>query len=266
MLKELFKSTLNPLMSPLRPGNIAMFHIGRCGSTVLSSLLSQHKNVYWASEFYSSVFTKWEQDNKGNEVVGEMPADAIKLLKTNMFNAYHRYYGFEIKPFHFQLIGYSPESFLDNLEKLGYAYFIHLDRKNRLRKIVSSLIAHEDKMKYHQNGKAKLKKVYIDVEKVVIDFDAKPLLTFLSDFDEQVASVEKLLEKKNPLNLTYEDDIQDDPRIGYRKICDFINLKPKDVKVNLSRTNPFPVRDMIENIDELEQVLMGTPYEWMLNE
>ncbi|MEN8229372.1 MAG: hypothetical protein ABFS38_14535 [Bacteroidota bacterium] len=250
----------------MRPGNIVMFHIGRCGSTVLSSLLSQHKSIYWASEFYSSVFRKWEQANKGNEIAGEMPADAIDLLKKNMQNAFHRYYGFEIKPFHLQLIGYTPELYLEKLEELGYTYFIHLDRKNRLRKIVSSLIAHEDQLKYHQKGKAKLKQVHIEVNNVVIDFDSKPLLAFLSDFDSQVSSVESLLKSKNPLNLTYEDDIQEDPRIGYRKICDFIGMKSKDVTVKLSRTNPFQVRDMIENIEEVEAVLKGTKYEWMLND
>lgn len=266
MLKELVISTLNPLLSPMRPGNIAMFHLGRCGSTVLSSLLDQHRSVYWASEFYSTVFKKWEKANDGNEIAGEMPADAIDLLKANMRKAFHRYYGFEIKPFHFQLIAYEPEFFMENLEKLGFAYFIHLDRKNRLRKIVSSLRAHEDKKSYHQSGKAKLKKVRVDVDHIVIDFNAKSLLEFLSDYDLQYSSVKSLLAPKKPLNLSYEDDIQEDPMIGYKKICDYIGLKPKDVTINLSRTNPFPVREMIENINEVERVLSGTEYEWMLND
>ena len=267
-IKEAVSFSLNPILSPFRPGNIAMFHIGRCGSTVLSSLLTQHRNIFWASEFYSSVFKEWEQSNDGLEVVGEMPADAIDLLKRNMRKALHRYYGFEMKPFHHQLIKYTPESFLENLDKLGFTYYIHLDRKNRLRKIVSSLIAHGDKMSYHQEGKAKakLKQVHINVDKVDIDFDSKSLLSYLADYDRQVVSVGQMLETKNCLNLTYEDDIQEDPRVGSRKICNFIGVKPKEVTVSLSRTNPFPVRNMIENIGEVEDALRGTEYEWMLND
>jgi hypothetical protein len=268
MIKAKVKSAVSPLLSNMRPGNIAMFHIGRCGSTVLASLLSQHKNIYWASEFYSRVFKTWELSNEGEEVVGEMPADAIDLLKKDMLEALHRYYGFEIKPFHFPLIAYTPDRFLKELEKMNYAYFIHLDRKNRLRKILSSLIAHEDKLRYHQEGKAKakLKQVHVNVDRIVIDFNAKPLLTFLQDYDMQVKAMHELLKDKDCLSLTYENDIQEDPRIGYRKICDYIGLKPKDVKVKLSRTNPFPVRTMIENIGEVEDLLKGTEYEWMLNE
>jgi len=266
--KEIAISSLNTVLSPFRPGNIAMYHIGRCGSTVLSSLLNQHNNIYWASEFYSGVFKKWEHSSNGEEVAGKMPADAIDLLKGNMRKAMHRYYGFEMKPFHHQLIGYSEEAFLKSLDGLGFTYYIHLDRKNRLRKIVSSLIAHEDKMRYHQEGKAKakLKQVYVNVDLIAIDFDSKPLLTFLEDYDNQVLSVAKMLEPKNCLTLTYEDDIQEDPRVGYRKICGHIGIKAKDVVVKLSRTNPFPVRNMIVNIEEVEEVLSGTNYEWMQNE
>ena len=64
----------------------------------------------------------------------------------------------------------------------------------------------------------------MNVDHIVIDFDSKPLLTFLEDYDNQVLSVAKMLEQKNCLTLTYEDDIQEDPRVGYRKICGHIGI------------------------------------------
>jgi len=268
MIKDIAKRTLYPVLKPFRPANICMLHIGRCGSTVLSSMLSQHKQMYWASEFYATIFHKWEKGSKGEELPGDMPDDAVSLLKGDMRKALHRYYGFEIKPFHFQLIGYSQESFFHILENLKYTHFIHLDRRNRLRKIVSSLIAHENNMIFHQKGKtaAKLKQVSIDVNSISIDYQCKSLYSFLSDYDQQVLAVKEMLEEKNSLSLSYEDDIQEDPRIGYQKICDFIGLKSKEVSVKLSRTNPFPVKDMIKNFNEVEAVLKGTVYEWMLYE
>ncbi len=268
MTKELAKNLLRPILNPLRPGNIVMFHIGRCGSTVLASLLDQHNNVMWASEFYVPIFRDWERRNGGKEIAGDMPADAIVLLKEHMRKALHRYYGFEIKPFHLRLIGYHMDSFINHLEEMEFSHYIILDRRNRLKKIISSVIAHQDRLRYHQNKEARprLKQVNLDVDRVGIDYECKPLLSFLADYDDQVSSLEEKLEKKNLLNLVYEDDVQDDPRVGYRKICDFLSITAKEVQVDLSRTNPFPVRDMIQNYDEVEATLGGTKYEWMLNE
>jgi hypothetical protein len=269
MIKEPVKSILQPLLSPFRAGNIIMLHLGRCGSTVLSTLLKQHKReIFWASELYVKIFREWEKSNGGEEVVGDMPVDAIDYLKDSMKHALHRYYGFEIKPFHFRLIGFTFENFMRRLEEMEYSHYILLDRENRLRKIISSLIAHEDRNRYHhkETMKVKRKKVYIDVTNVAIDYQSKPLLTFLSDYQVEMTSVSKYFKHKNYLSLTYEKDIQDDPLKGYLRVCDFLGLKPKKVSVKLSRTNPFPVKDMIENFDEVESVLNGTNYEWMLYE
>lgn len=266
MIREAVKSILRPILTPMRPSNIVMFHIGRCGSTALSSLLRQHKNIFWASEYYVQVFRAWERANGGQEIKGEMPDDAINLLKLSMRNAMHRSYGFEIKPFHFRLIDYSMESFVDKLDELGFTHYIILDRKNRLRKIVSSALAHADRVKYHQGKEAgaRLKQIHLNVDKIEIDYDSKPLLKFLSDYDEQFVSLANLLESKNYLSLTYEEDVQEDPVVGYRRICEYTGMRSKDISAQLSRTNPFPVKDMIQNFEEVEAVLKGTDYEWML--
>jgi len=266
MIKQLAKDILAPVLAPFRPCNVVMFHIGRCGSTVVSNLLDQHPHLYWASELYEPIFGKWQKNNAGVEVVGEMPADAIDILRKSSRQAIHHSYGFEIKPYHFRLIGYEQEDFLQHLEAIGFTHYIILDRKNRLRKIISSIIAHQ-KGGYHIDGKtrARLKSAYVNLDKVEIDFDSKPLLDYLRDYDKQFSELESSLKSKRLLKLTYEDDIQDDPEIAYSSICEFLDIERKPVSVNLSKTNPFPIRDMIENLGEVEQVLSGTPYEWMLN-
>jgi hypothetical protein len=66
--------------------------------------------------------------------------------------------------------------------------------------------------------------------------------------------------------LTYEKDIQNDPVKAYQQVCDFLGIKSRNVTVELSRTNPFVANEMIENFDEVESVLNGTNYEWMLYE
>ena len=274
MIKRLAERVLAFLLAPLdpwlassRPGNVVMFHIGRCGSTVVGEQLKRHPKVRWAGELYSPIFLRWQRRNGGVETVGEMPADGIDILRRNMRLALHRFYGFEVKPFHFRLIGYSPESFVHHLEALGFSHFILLDRKNRLRKIVSSVIAHQEGAKYHIRRSAKARKTgaYLNVEEVRIDFEAKPLLQYLVDYDHQVETLNTLLQGKKLLKLTYEEDVREDPRKAYSRICEFLDLQPTNASVALSRTNPFPVREMIENVEEVEAVLRGTSYEWMLN-
>ncbi|MCP4310818.1 MAG: hypothetical protein GY790_06110 [Bacteroidetes bacterium] len=268
MVKEVIKDIARPILTPLRPGNICMVHIGRCGSTVLSSLLRQHKNIFWASEFYVQYFLEWEAQNGGREVKGTMPGDAIDLVKESMREAFHKWYGIEIKPFHLRLINYSAEQYFNQLEELGFDHFVILDRHNRLRKMVSSIVAHSKKDQYHVEGKSKadLNKVIIDIEKVEIDYESKPLLEYLQDYDRQFDQVNELLQGRKLLNLNFEEHIQEDPRVAYHQMCEFLGLKPKNVSVKLSRTNPFPLAEMIENIDEVKSVLEGTSYEWMLNE
>ena len=261
-------SSLNAVLGPFRPGNIFMIHLGRTGSTVLADLLSQHPRIFWGSELYYDIFREWERNNNGREVIEEMTEDPIKYLQDDMKRAFHRYYGFEIKPFHLKLIGYSPESYLQVLEQNDFQYFIILNRKNRMRKVISSMIGHSDKKRYHMqsNEKSSVKKIHIDVNSIQIDFESKSLIEFLEDYDRQMDQFDHLLKGKKVLRLSYEEHIQEDPIVAYKKICEFLDLKPIPVKVRLSRTNPFPVREMIENIDEVESVLKDSPYMWMINE
>jgi hypothetical protein len=244
-----------------------MFHLGRCGSTVVSNLLHQHHDIYWASELYEPIFGNWRKSNAGVEVVGEMPGDAVDILRSSSRQAIHHFYGFEMKPYHFRLIGYSPEDFLNHLDIMGFTHYIILDRKNRLRKILSSIIAHQ-KGGYHADGKIRprLKSVNVNLDNVEIDFDSKALLDYLTDYDKQFSELETLLEGKRLLKLNYEEHIQEDPKIAYSRICEFMNIRREEVSVNLSKTNPFPVKDMIENYNEVKTVLSGTPYEWMLSD
>ena len=245
-----------------------MFHIGRCGSTVLGSLLDQHPQIEWAGEFYSRLFSQWPADSEGNELRGQMPDDPIRLLRRDMLKAGRSWYGFEMKPFHLELIGQARESFLAGLESAGFDHFILLDRRNRLRVIISALLAHQNPQKYHLKDKEspELRKIHVDPETIRIDFQCKSLLDFLQDYDADMAGIRERLAGKHHLELTYEDHIQNDPRIAYCEVCRFLEVEPADTDVALRRTNPFPVRDMIANIGEVTEVLRGTGFEWMLGD
>ena len=81
--------------------NIMMIHHGRCGSSVVGNLLVQNPNIHWASELYSSMLAKWQEENQqinfhlAKEPIVENP---IAILKNSISETTKPYYGFEINP------------------------------------------------------------------------------------------------------------------------------------------------------------------------
>lgn len=66
--------------------------------------------------------------------------------------------------------------------------------------------------------------------------------------------------------LTYEQDVERDPRDGYQRICDFLGIRPQDNPVPLRRQNPERLDQLVTNIGEVRAALRNTPYAWMAEE
>ena len=227
----------------------------------------------------------------------------IAILKNSMNEVTKPYYGFAIKPSQFCLVNSSATKFLTQSFLLNFTYFILIRRKNSLRQIVSDKVArkeniwhiHTDKFNwniikeifknytaqsirkafsyltkwlYRKNSKlknwlyrknSKLEKIHLPVNQ------SRPLVERIRGIERRMQEAESLLLSKNVLKLTYEDDIEQDPQSAYRSICEFVNMEPTKASVNLSKTNPFPLKDIIENFAEVKATLHNTPYEWMPN-
>jgi hypothetical protein len=112
----------------------------------------------------------------------------------------------------------------------------------------------------------KLEKIHIDPQRIPIDRTSKPLLEFLQEYERDIQEFTDLLPKKSTLMLSYERDIERDPCIGYLKICNILNIRPHRKRIPLSKTTSFPIRELVENFDDLQATLRGTPSEWMLEE
>ncbi len=239
-----------------------MLHHGRCGSTVVGNLLAQNSNIHWASELYTSRFEKWEKaEPKKHAHLEKKPIieKSIEILKNSINTATKPYYGVEIKPIQFRFIGYSATNFLAQARFLNFTHFILLRRKNILRFLVSIEVATKHNFWFQLKKKTELKKINFSIKKY------KYLSESIEGIKTPMQEVDSLLKGKNILNLTYENDIEQDPKKAYRRICRFINIKPTKVSVNLSKTNPFPLADILENFDEIRAALHNTPYEWMLD-
>ena len=255
-----------PLLAPFRPGNIAMFHIGRSGSTVLADLLRQHPRIHWEGELYQRFFHIWARQGKTLAANG-WPVDPIKLLRSRLKRAGRHYYGFEVKFFHLRLAQVALDHYLDQLTRMGFNYFIILERKNYLRTVVSSVVAHHTHIVHHSLATPpELNRIRLNVNMVQIDRDAKPLLAYLVDYQERFLTLKRLLHHACVLTLTYEDDIADDPYTGYRRVCTFLGLPPRPAAIRYGKTNPFKLSEILVNFDEVVRTLRGTRFEWMVHE
>ena len=240
-----------------------MFHIGRSGSRVLGDMLQQHSAIHWDHEAFV------HQLQQARRAGQERPSgDPVELLRRRMALApLDLQFGTEAKFFHLRLFGCSFPAFVAQAAVLGFSRFVVLKRRNYLRKIVSSLIAHQTHKWHHrQETPASLTPVYIDVDQVDIDWTKRPLLDHLYQFEANFLEATAVLSSYATLHLTYETDILADPAVGYGKICRFLELTEEEVVVRYGRSNPYPLRTLIQNYDDVACTLQNTPFEWMVQD
>lgn len=267
---------LSSLLPRTHDSNVVMFHIGRSGSTVLGNLLRQHHRIYWDGEILSghekevggrtsadglSLTTRWRKSRY-------YPADPYRFLRARFpIVGFRRYYGMEVKFFHLNHNGILLDDFIDFLKQNRFKNFIVLKRHNFLRKVVSSIVGFK-KGAFHTQGAASAKpeRIVINVDRVQIDGDAKPLLAFFDDWTQEFARLNALLATNDPLELSYELDVERNPLAAYEKCCDHLAIPPYSPVIKFSRTNPFPLKELVDNYSDLARALTNTRYEWMLEE
>ena len=93
---------------------------------------------------------------------------------------------------------------------------------------------------------------------------SEPLLDAFRCLDEHFERLKGLLPADDTYYLTYEDDILEDPRKGYKKLCHFLGIQPESPPIVFKKTNPFPLKDIVTNFDEIISHLKDTKYNWML--
>jgi hypothetical protein len=266
-IQQQLRSRLVPVWqqysSQFRAGNIAMFHMGRCGSTVLGNLLNQHQKVYWDGEIFERHHGHWKSEPKSMYKAGQTPLD---ILQKRMIIAGSRFYGLEIKPSHLDAGQIMVSDFINQLDTLGFRHFIVLIRRNFLRSLVSNQVMYGVTGQTHQHKSqgAQLHRIVLDPEKVRYCGHSQSLLEHLHDHVYHCKVLDVLLESRHYLKLYYEDMLMDDPRVGYERLCRFIKVAPQPCEVKLSRTNPFSLQDQLLNFDQVQTYLKGTDFEWML--
>lgn len=216
----------------------------RTGSTLLIDCLDQERSVVAKGELLKYTNNK----------------ELFKKIK----KIYCNYPDF-IKCVGFKIFYYHPEHdhtkdvwrLLNGIEGLK---IIHLKRKNVLRIILSSEIAHNMKawIAAHSDSKDNIntKKVSLAPQYVL----EKILQTKTWEED-----IPKKLAGKEIINVYYEDIIRGNSK-GMDKVCNFLGIKPLKLKTVLKKQNPEKTSNLISNYDELKEYFRNTEWETLFVE
>lgn len=244
---------------------VVLFHAGRSGSVVLGDLLRQHSRIAWEGEIYRKARWCREVPQRWG-ATEDWPFDAEGLLHSRLRFQTKEFYGFEVKFRHVRSIGLTPEEYLVLLERLGCRHFMVLKRRNLLRKVISNQVMAVTEATHVKQSPDAPTRVRLDPQSLKVDGTTSSLVAHLERLDNYFKDLYPLLENRPTLRLTYEDDIRQDPRVAAGKVCTFVGVEPEPLQVRLARTNPFPIQAIVENYDDIRQCLLGTRFEWMLEE
>ena len=244
-----------------RKKHVAMLHLGRSGSSVLANMLKVHSQIDWAGEIFEEYLNS--DAETGTEDFMNNTINYSRDLRLSTV------YGFETKYLPQQhlstnCLNQSIEGYVAALESLGFTHFIVLHRKNLLRRAVSASVG-KATGKWHSNEPiGSPTKIRMDINSFPSGASSMSILESFSSAEDRYERLQRCVAANNKLLLTYEEDIQNDPRIGYRRIIEFLGLSDEAPEIKLRRTNPFAYQEMIENFAEVEAALQGTQHAWML--
>ena len=251
---------------------VVNWHIGRCGSSVLGSLLKQHSQVAYSNEIYS----KYMPRRKGGPKPLPPLAQVLDQAREGLQLQWHC---FEVKHLRDQNLGLYPGithvDWLQTFLERGYRQHLVMTRRNGLRRIVSHLRAAPGReyvrKEQVQAGGADHEPLTIPLERISHGFGQRSLLAWLEIYEQGHAAMLELLrtaQRQQPdlawLELVYEDHIEPDPCIAYSMVCEQLQIPVSPVTVELRRINPGPLPALISNYDEVCRALGATRFAWML--
>jgi hypothetical protein len=267
LLGPLLRSSLShrvagPALSHWRAGGVAMIHTGRCGSTVLSDLLSQHPDVYWDGETYGRVITGIKSEGLDRSAV---PFDPANYVQQRLKRSGRRWFGYDLKFSHVTEFGHDVESYIQQIADLGVDHVISLRRTNYLRQVISGKNGGR-RGQFHSRVAVddELPPLHLDTDDLAVDLYRGPLREHFERWDDLYQRLDDMALPRY-LSLNYEEHLQRDPTVGYRLVEKFLGLGPHEPEVRLVRLAPDrPVSELLENYDDVCRHLAGSRYAWMV--
>lgn len=241
---------------------VFIFHYGRCGSTVISEILHKFPNALHFNEYLSTTsdFTKFPCSDKSlsREDGAQNSPQAIACALRDDIKALSRtrqappdFVFFELKSTDFRrgTIRSELETFLNEFNnELPLSSVVHLYRLNLLRLSLSHIQGHRTGI-WHSINKVKPSPHHLDIFRLRQD---------MAGFATEILEAKKAIEHYPYTNICYERHIYSDPFSSLYEIFSALGDVPlaiarREYPVSLKKTNDFPLKDIIENFDELER-------------
>ena len=262
-----------------------MIHEGRCGSSVLASIIDQHPAIVhfseiltpgaWISHGFEHSGLEVRRDASEirlsdlNEYIDAVSKTAIAVEKPDQL-----YVSFEIKLNQLSrfCLDCDLPSLLKELSRLSDdVRFMFLARRNTLRRHISTLRCLYNGVSHTTDITA------LNRDKVRIEA-GETMRDWSYDFEKWHASITDVLEisetrrlavrnfalAHDHLYMEYED-FEQDPLTGAGRIFDFLDIPRIQAQSSLMKTGDRPLSDLIENYEEVRDLLAKTRWEFMLD-
>jgi len=249
---------------------VVNWHIGRCGSSVLGSLLAQHPAISYSNEIYSRYMPRRRGSSELPSLESVLDYSEQNILDGNL-------HLFEVKHLPDQNLGLYPHlkiyDWLNCFLSRGYCNHLLLSRRNGLRRIVSHLMAARSGQYVlkSSHGLQDLQPIKVPLERITHGFGIRSLVGWLEEYErgnfemqKTLAALQRVKPELSWLELSYEDHIQDDPKKAYKEVCSFLDLPEVSVNLLQRKMSSKPLAEQIQNYSDVRDCLSTTRFAWML--
>lgn len=262
----------------------------RTGSNMLASSLNSSPSITCFRELFNGFsgfidFSVEGYDNSSAEDRALRNQDFKRFLQERIFCQHPgetRAVGFKMPHVHFRLF----PGLLEWLVEDGELRVLHLKRRNLLRMLVSLRIARatggwvEDqkatlagvltpakalRAARHPVRAARRLRTLLRPEeprwkalRTPVVLSEAECRAFFAQVEHDSAHYEGLFRGHPLLTVYYEDLLQDRDQV-FDQVQSFLGVKPRPLSVTTGRQNPEPLRELIENYDELYEAFKDTP-------
>ena len=236
----------------------------RCGSNMLQAMLKEHPQITCYGEIfnpaYGKGYLKWVNQSLLRRLSNKYLRDYCIESYLNSICAIPAQAG----PY---AIGYKimyPGQFeryqnFRDYWKTNNFKIIRLTRHNLLRRYLSSKIANKEYRWSSSSFRGKLVNITVDVN------DLKRSLNCLESIDCQI---DTLAEEFQFLRISHEQIIAN-RKNTLRGVFKFLGVdtdEAENIEPTTVKQNPGKFNKLIKNYDEVRKALMGSQYEWLLDE
>jgi hypothetical protein len=256
----------------------------RTGSNLLQGALNSNPEVRCFREIFHNEHTTIDYAVAGFDGTDEADialraADPARFMRERIFGAYAegvRAVGFKYLYGHF----WGSDALTEAIAGDEAIRVVHLKRRNQLRRYVSLRMAEAtgrwlDEAPVRPPGVAslveRLRRRGIALARRAgfparkrparprLRLTREECLKGFAENEREVARIGAMFDAHPQLTLWYEDILRGRDE-AFGRVQRFLGVEPVRLAVTLRRQNPEPLRDIIENYDELRAALADTPY------